>query len=77
MGKDTEVDATRLGAAGVSQLGEERAEFAHETDTSVDVGDQHYFGGHRELRVWPKAPEDAVFDLVHLVDRRSSSATRP
>jgi hypothetical protein len=49
--KDAEVDAFRLGAAGVGQLDEERAQFGREADTSVDVGNQHYVSGHREPRV--------------------------
>jgi hypothetical protein len=46
--KDAEVDALRLGSAGVGQLGEEGAQITGETDTSVNVGHQHYLNGHRE-----------------------------
>lgn len=50
-GEDAELDAVHLGAAGVGQLGEERAQFSGEASTSVDVGHQDGLDGHRKPRV--------------------------
>jgi hypothetical protein len=44
--ENTELDAFQLGATGLGQLGEERAQFTREANTSVEVGHQHHFSGH-------------------------------
>ena len=50
-GEHTEADAPRLGAAGVAQLREERAQLRHERNASVDIGHQHHLRGHLQPRV--------------------------
>jgi len=50
-GENAEVDAPRLGVAGVGQLGEQRAQLRDEANTTMDVRHEQYSTWHRELRV--------------------------
>lgn len=49
--QESELDASRLGAARIDQLGQEGMQLIGQANTPVDVGDQHYSGRHREQRV--------------------------